>query len=107
MNEVEIAIACCSMAAGISPGSSAAMVGRSNACAAPSTATATKIPGVLFLPDAQHDEGDNRRLDDLADQPDPPPVELVGDMPDDEWSAQFEKLMIELAQVSADIRKKS
>ena len=30
-----------------------------------------------------------------------------GDMPDDEWSAQFEKLMIELAQVSADIRKKS
>ncbi|MEO8680766.1 MAG: hypothetical protein ABI665_17070 [Vicinamibacterales bacterium] len=30
-----------------------------------------------------------------------------GDLPEAEWSAQFEKLMIELAQVSAEIRKKS
>jgi hypothetical protein len=30
-----------------------------------------------------------------------------GDIPDAEWTAQFEKLMIELAQVSAEIRKKS
>lgn len=30
-----------------------------------------------------------------------------GDTPDAEWTAQFEKLMIELAQVSAEIRKKS
>jgi hypothetical protein len=30
-----------------------------------------------------------------------------GEMPDAEWNAQFEKLMIELAQVSAEIRKKS
>jgi len=30
-----------------------------------------------------------------------------GDMPDAEWNAQFEKLMVELAQVSAEIRKKS
>ncbi len=29
------------------------------------------------------------------------------DMPEDEWTAQFEKLMIDLAQVSAEIRKKS
>ena len=27
-------------------------------------------------------------------------------MPDAEWKAQFEKLMLELAQVSAEIRKK-
>ena len=30
-----------------------------------------------------------------------------GEMPDAEWNAQFEKLMVELAQVSAEIRKKS
>lgn len=30
-----------------------------------------------------------------------------GDIPDAEWNAQFEKLMLELAQVSAEIRKKS
>jgi hypothetical protein len=30
-----------------------------------------------------------------------------GDMPEAEWNAQFEKLMVELAQVSAEIRKKS
>jgi hypothetical protein len=28
-------------------------------------------------------------------------------MPDAEWNAKFEKLMLELAQVSAEIRKKS
>jgi hypothetical protein len=28
-------------------------------------------------------------------------------MPDAEWTSQFEKLMLELAQVSAEIRKKS
>ena len=33
--------------------------------------------------------------------------ELKGVMPDAEWQAQFEKLMLELAQVSAEIRKKS
>ena len=33
--------------------------------------------------------------------------ELKGVMPDTEWQAQFEKLMLELAQVSAEIRKKS
>jgi hypothetical protein len=33
--------------------------------------------------------------------------ELKGVMPDAEWNAQFEKLMLELAQVSAEIRKKS
>jgi hypothetical protein len=33
--------------------------------------------------------------------------ELRGVMPDAEWQAQFEKLMLELAQVSAEIRKKS
>ncbi len=32
---------------------------------------------------------------------------LKGVMPDAEWNAQFEKLMLELAQVSAEIRKKS
>ena len=30
-----------------------------------------------------------------------------GEIPDAEWNAQFEKLMVELAQVSAEIRKKS
>ena len=30
-----------------------------------------------------------------------------GDLPEAEWNAQFEKLMVELAQVSAEIRKKS
>jgi hypothetical protein len=33
--------------------------------------------------------------------------ELRGVMPDAEWNAKFEKLMLELAQVSAEIRKKS
>ena len=33
--------------------------------------------------------------------------QLKGVMPEAEWSATFEKLMIELAQVSAEIRKKS
>ena len=33
--------------------------------------------------------------------------ELRGVMPDGEWNAKFEKLMLELAQVSAEIRKKS
>jgi hypothetical protein len=33
--------------------------------------------------------------------------ELKGVMPDAEWQATFEKLMLELAQVSAEIRKKS
>jgi hypothetical protein len=33
--------------------------------------------------------------------------QLRGVMPDAEWNAQFEKLMLELAQVSAEIRKKS
>lgn len=33
--------------------------------------------------------------------------QLKGVMPDAEWNAQFEKLMLELAQVSAEIRKKS
>ena len=33
--------------------------------------------------------------------------QLKGVMPDGEWNATFEKLMIELAQVSAEIRKKS
>ena len=33
--------------------------------------------------------------------------QLKGVMPDTEWNAQFEKLMLELAQVSAEIRKKS
>ena len=33
--------------------------------------------------------------------------QLKGVMPDAEWTAQFEKLMLELAQVSAEIRKKS
>lgn len=33
--------------------------------------------------------------------------ELKGVMPETEWQAQFEKLMLELAQVSAEIRKKS
>lgn len=33
--------------------------------------------------------------------------QLKGVMPDGEWNAQFEKLMLELAQVSAEIRKKS
>jgi hypothetical protein len=32
---------------------------------------------------------------------------LKGVMPDAEWNAQFEKMMLELAQVSAEIRKKS
>ena len=32
---------------------------------------------------------------------------LKGVMPDAEWNSQFEKLMLELAQVSAEIRKKS
>jgi hypothetical protein len=32
---------------------------------------------------------------------------LKGVMPDAEWQSQFEKLMLELAQVSAEIRKKS
>ncbi len=32
---------------------------------------------------------------------------LKGVMPDAEWNTQFEKLMLELAQVSAEIRKKS
>lgn len=33
--------------------------------------------------------------------------QLKGVMPDAEWNGQFEKLMLELAQVSAEIRKKS
>ena len=33
--------------------------------------------------------------------------QLKGVMPDAEWQSQFEKLMLELAQVSAEIRKKS
>ena len=33
--------------------------------------------------------------------------QLKGVVPDAEWNAQFEKLMVELAQVSAEIRKKS
>ena len=33
--------------------------------------------------------------------------QLKGVMPDAEWNAKFEKLMLELAQVSAEIRKKS
>jgi hypothetical protein len=33
--------------------------------------------------------------------------QLRGVMPEAEWNAQFEKLMLELAQVSAEIRKKS
>jgi hypothetical protein len=33
--------------------------------------------------------------------------QLKGVMPDAEWNVQFEKLMLELAQVSAEIRKKS
>ena len=33
--------------------------------------------------------------------------QLKGVMPDAEWNATFEKLMLELAQVSAEIRKKS
>ncbi|HEX8029392.1 MAG TPA: hypothetical protein VF491_13055 [Vicinamibacterales bacterium] len=33
--------------------------------------------------------------------------QLKGVMPDAEWQAQFEKLVLELAQVSAEIRKKS
>lgn len=33
--------------------------------------------------------------------------QLKGVMPEAEWSARFEKLMLELAQVSAEIRKKS
>lgn len=33
--------------------------------------------------------------------------QLKGVMPDAEWQAQFEKMMLELAQVSAEIRKKS
>ena len=33
--------------------------------------------------------------------------QLKGVMPDAEWNAQFEKLMLELAQVSAEIRKRS
>lgn len=33
--------------------------------------------------------------------------QLKGVMPDGEWTSQFEKLMLELAQVSAEIRKKS
>lgn len=33
--------------------------------------------------------------------------QLKGVMPDAEWNATFEKLMVELAQVSAEIRKKS
>ncbi len=33
--------------------------------------------------------------------------QLKGVMPDAEWNSQFEKLMLELAQVSAEIRKKS
>ena len=33
--------------------------------------------------------------------------QLKGVMPDAEWNAQFEKLMLDLAQVSAEIRKKS
>ncbi|MEP6782395.1 MAG: hypothetical protein ABI983_01925 [Acidobacteriota bacterium] len=33
--------------------------------------------------------------------------QLKGVMPEAEWNAQFEKLMLELAQVSAEIRKKS
>jgi hypothetical protein len=33
--------------------------------------------------------------------------QLKGVMPDGEWNSQFEKLMLELAQVSAEIRKKS
>jgi hypothetical protein len=33
--------------------------------------------------------------------------QLKGVMPDAEWNTQFEKLMLELAQVSAEIRKKS
>ncbi len=30
-----------------------------------------------------------------------------GEMPEAEWNAQFEKLMLDLAMVSAEIRKKS
>jgi len=33
--------------------------------------------------------------------------QLKGVMPDGEWNSQFEKLMLELAQVSAEIRKKA
>ena len=33
--------------------------------------------------------------------------QLKGVMPEAEWNTQFEKLMLELAQVSAEIRKKS
>ena len=33
--------------------------------------------------------------------------QMKGVMPDGEWNTQFEKLMLELAQVSAEIRKKS
>ena len=33
--------------------------------------------------------------------------QLKGVMPDTQWNAEFEKLMLELAQVSAEIRKKS
>ena len=44
INEVEVAIACCSSEAGTMLGSSAAMVGRSKATTAPSTATAARMP---------------------------------------------------------------
>ena len=50
ISEVEVAIAGCSIALGTIAGSSAAIVGRSKACAAPSTATAAKIKGVDSQP---------------------------------------------------------
>ena len=50
MNEVEVAMARCSMAGPTMPGSSDAMVGRSNACAAPSTATAIRMRAGVICP---------------------------------------------------------
>ncbi len=50
ITEVEVATALCSCAVGTMPGSSAAMLGRSKACAAPSTVTAAKTPQVGSQP---------------------------------------------------------
>jgi hypothetical protein len=75
-------------------GSSAAMVGRSKATTAPSTVTAARMPaGVSHC---------RHRLDQLADKPDAPPVEPVGDMTDDEGQHRHRQ---ELAEADEAERK--
>lgn len=101
--EVEVATAFCSIEAGTMFGNSAAMVGRSKATTAPSTVTATRMPaGVSHCcrGDRQHQR--RHRFDQLADKPDAPPVEPVGDMADDEGQHRHRQ---ELAQADEAERK--